>query len=176
MRSHQQSDHFWYKLWPDSVPSPPKSNQNYIVPSLPPPLRSLFLTNSTVTVTITTATTTQPGLFPLGETQPKVWQREEEKGIFLRHNSQGFPHRGMGAAPRPGRAVDPTEERGMEGATWGKQCWDGEQGEHPPGCISPEGSSWFGALEAEPPQDAKGRRGAETPHSAPAQIPALNPT
>lgn len=32
----------WYNLWPDSVPSPPKPNQNYIVPPLPPPLRSLF--------------------------------------------------------------------------------------------------------------------------------------
>lgn len=76
------SDQFWYNLWPDSVPSPPKPNQNYIIPSLPPPLRSLFLMDSTVTVTITTATTTLPGLFPLQETQAKVWQREEGKGYF----------------------------------------------------------------------------------------------
>lgn len=76
------SDHFWYNLWPDSVPSPPKPNQNYIVPSLPPPLQSLFLTDSTATVTITTATTTQPGLFPLGETQAKVWQRKEGRDFF----------------------------------------------------------------------------------------------
>lgn len=48
---------------------------------------------------------------------------KRERGIFLRHDSLGFPHQGMeflvGAAPRPGWAVDPTEERGMEGATRG---------------------------------------------------------
>lgn len=137
------SGHFWYNLWPDSVPSPPKPNRNYIVPSLPPPLQSLFLMDSTVTVTITTATTTQPGLFPPGETQAKVWQREKGKGIFLRHNSLGFPHQGtgilVGAAPRPGWAVDPTEERGMEGATQGKQCWDGEQQGAPTGVHLSQG-------------------------------------
>lgn len=30
------SDHFWYNLWPDSVPSPQKPNQNYIVPPTSP--------------------------------------------------------------------------------------------------------------------------------------------
>lgn len=66
------SDHFWYNPWPDSVPSPQKPNQNYIVPPLPPPLQPLLPRDSTVTVTVTTATTAQPGLCPLQETQAKV--------------------------------------------------------------------------------------------------------
>lgn len=61
----------------------------------------------------------------------------------------------------------------MEGATQGSSAGMGKQGKHPLGHVSPEGSSWFGALEAEPPRDAEGRRGAGTPHSTPAQIPAL---
>lgn len=141
-------------------------------PPLPPPLQPLLPRDSTVTVTVTAATTAQPGLCPLRETQAEVWQREEGKGDFLRHNSLGFPYRGMGvlvgAAPGPGWAVDPTKERGTEGATRGKR------GEHPLGRISPEGSSRFGALEAEPPRDAEGRRGAGTSCSTPPQIPALN--
>lgn len=47
------SDHFWYNPWPDSVPSPQKPNQNYIVPPLPPPLQPLLPRDSTVTVTVT---------------------------------------------------------------------------------------------------------------------------
>lgn len=160
------SHHSWYNPRPNSVPSPPKPNQNYIVPPAPPPLRPLFPRDSTVTVTVSAATTTQPGLCPLRDTQAKVWQREEGKGDFLRHDSLGFPHRGMGvlvgAAPRPGWAVDPTEER--DGRCYrGEQCWDGEVREHPLGLISAEGSSQLGALQAEPSRNAEGRRGAGHP-------------
>lgn len=55
-----------------------------------------------------------------------------------------------------------------------KQCWDGEVGGAPAGVHLSRGKQPVWALESEPPQDAKGRRGAGTPRSAPAQIPALN--
>lgn len=73
----------------------------------------------------------------------------------------------VGAAPEPGWAVDPTEERGTEGATQGSSAGMGKQGKHLLGCISLEGSSHFRALQAEPPQDAQA--GEELGHPAPLQ-------
>lgn len=174
-KSPALSDEVWYNLWPDSVPSPPKPNQNYIVPPLPPPLQSLFLTDSTVTVTITTATTTQPGLCPLQETQAKVWQRE--RGIFktrfygISPSGNGGPG-GGGSRARMGSGSHRGERDGR--CYTGKQCWDGEAGEAPAGVHLSRGKPPVHGPGSRTTSGCQGRRGAGTPRSSPAQIPALN--
>lgn len=176
-RSHGHCQITWYNPWPDSVPSPPKPKQNYIIPPHnPPPLQILFLR---VTLSLSPSPLPPPSSqdsAPFGKHRLRFSRGKRERE-FLRHHSLGFPHGRMGilvqAAPGLGWAVDPTEETGMEGATQGSSAGMGKRGEHPLGHISPEGSSWFGALESEPPRDAEGRSGAGTPRSGPNSCPNL---
>lgn len=112
-----------------------------------------------------------------GKHRLRFGRGKRERGVFKTRFSGISPlgNGGPGGGGSRARMGSGSHRGERDGRCYtGKQCWDGEAGEAPAGVHLSGGKQPFQGPASRTTSGCPGRRGAGTPRSAPAQIPALN--